>query len=226
MRILILSFLLLFTSPIHVNSQIVNGCGFKVGLTSSNQLFDYSENFVLDDETYDYRYGLNLGLFAELFNVQYFSLIIDLSYNQKGMTDNTIATYVDTTSMGYSSRKLSLDRRLDYFTISTNIRTRYDFNNFSPYILTGFRYDIFLEMKIEKLFNGTGINKIAPDDFWENYKGNTFGYNIGIGIEIKNLVTFPIILEWVYNHDLSKIKFHENLEIQNISSELKIGMKF
>ena len=210
----------------YVNSQIVDGYGFKVGLTRSNQLFDYSENFILDDETHDYRNGLNLGLFAELFSVPYLSFVIDLFYNQKGMTDNINASYVDTTSMGYSSYNLSLDRRFDYFTISTNIKIRYDFSNLSPYILTGFRYDILLDKKIEKLVNQSGVKRLASLDFWENYNTNSYGYNIGLGIEIENLIKFPIILEWVYNHDLSKIRIHDNLEIQNVSSELKIGVKF
>jgi len=193
--------------------------GIKAGLTNSNQLYEYSEIFILDSEDFNNRYGMYLGVFSELYISRHISFIIDLSYKQKGMIDE-----IDATLFGKSP--LEFNNRLDFLTLSNTIKFYYSTKYITPYLLTGLKYDILIAKKISSNLDSP-FGFINYYDFvYDKYNKNILGLIFGFGIETKSLICFPILIEWVFNHDLEKVRIHENLEIQNISNELRIGIKF
>jgi len=198
------------------NSQIINGYGLKIGLTSSTQKFnssDGSKNYLESN----YRLGLNLGIFVELFNFRYFRLEPELYYNQKGVEDELISTRVDTSSInGYVEEKISIDNRIDYLTLGINGKFIKEFEHFIPYALAGLRYDLYLDKEIDKLYR----------DLYKKYDEDIIGGKIGLGIEITKFLYFPFLIECSYNHDFNEVKVKDNLHLRNISYEFKIGVKF
>jgi len=218
-QIFYISLVVLFYSSAF--GQIFSSYGFKIGLTNSNQVYEYS--FLANDEEFDYRQGISLGIFAELLNSSNFSLILNLAYNQKGMLDEFSVNKRADSDLGYTSEKFNVDNRLDYVTIGTDVKTRYDLNGFSPFILTGIKYDFLVGKKIDR-----SIDKLferSIENIYDKYEGNLFGLTLGLGIEINEFLSIPFIVEWVYNYDLDGVRVNDNLKIKNLSSVLNIGIK-
>ncbi len=224
MKYFLILVLIMYFSP-NLYSQIINNYGLKIGLTSANQQFDYTD-IIIDDQKFGVRKGINVSFFAEMMEVNHFSFVLNLSYNQKGMIDKIVMTKVWGNEDGFISEKQEFDNRLDYLTISTNIKTRYELLSFTPYILTGIKYDVLLGKKIDHSFHDLEVKYDFYDRLYDQYDGNILGLTFGIGIENQEIVGIPILIEWIYYHDLTKIKINENLKIQNLSNELMIGIKF
>jgi len=110
-------------------------------------------------------------------------------------------------------------------TIGTHLKTRYDLKWFSPYFLSGIRYDILVGKKIDKSLDKIFEIQSTFSSIYEKYEGDLFGLTFGLGIEIKELISTPFIIEWIYNYDLENVRINEDLKIRNISNVFKIGIK-
>lgn len=82
----------LFLSASFCFGQLYSGYGFKVGISSSSQDWNYKENFkdIVDSNLI----GLNLGLFVEGLKYKFFSSVFEVSYSQKGFNSNIMGTHL------------------------------------------------------------------------------------------------------------------------------------
>ena len=213
-RLIILVFSILLT----VTSAKIcadTGFGFKMGLTSANQSWEYKNVPGMSSQKYDYRYGINAGVFAEFLEFQFISLLSDLYFSQKGMLAEVIYTSVEDMD-GTSGRTIEYDNRLDYIGLSLISKAKYKFDAFNPYILTGLKYEILVNKDTYKGF----------DLVYNKYDGNIFGIIIGAGVEFTEILPYDILIEGIYNYDLNSVEISNKLEIRNLAYELRIGLKF
>lgn len=193
-----------------INAQFVRGYGLKVGSTLSNQDWDYDNSSGFNFNP-DNRIGLNVGLFAELLDIPFFSVVTEFNYIQKGMTDELNITTADNPS-GIS--KVEWDSRLDYINISVLGKFRLNYLLFRPYLLLGPKID-FEIVKESNLSGG------LEDDF----ESNRIGLKAGIGTEI-NLLPVTIMAELLYDADLNELYENENLKVNTSSFDFRLGIMF
>lgn len=187
--------------------------GFKIGFTGAKQTLNY--NALNQSETFDFRYGPILGIFIELPVSKYISLEPNFYYSQKGMLVKIEKTIVSDNGDGYTTIGVSnFYNRLDYLGISINSKFKYDTGIFCPYLLTGLRYEFFIGKK----------NEIFKKIF-DTYDSNILGLVFGIGTELKEISPFPILIEGVYNYDITEVTI-QTINIKNMSYEIKLGIKF
>ncbi len=106
-----------------VNAQMIKGYGFKVGMTSSLEKWNFNSELSNDFET-NSRLGLNISGFLEMLDVPFIGIIAELGYTQKGMTEQLPLTLILDTD-GSSGNKIKIDNRVDYLIFSLALKVNY-----------------------------------------------------------------------------------------------------
>ena len=208
-------YLILFTLFIISTSQaqLIRGYGLKAGATSSSQNWDYNISCVSDfiPET---RWGINVGVFSEFFNISYLSLVTELNYIQKGMKEVLPVTTI--TNPDGTGEYVTWDTRVDYLNLSALGKLRLDFNLFTPYILFGPKVD----------FEITQEHSLGSADIVEeNFNEVMYGLKIGIGSEVK-FDSFSLLAEILYDYNFNDLYEGEYLTVTSDSFDFRIGIMF
>jgi len=204
--------LILFTFISNSQAQLIRGFGVKIGATIANEDWDYS--YLPTDFEPDNRWGLNLGVFTEFLNIPYFSLVTELNYVQKGMTEEFPVT--TTTNPDGTGEYITWDTRVDYLNLSALGKFRLDLSRFIPYILLGPKIDF--EINQENSLDWTNVVE-------ENFNEVMYGFKIGIGSEVE-LGTFNLFAEILYDYNFNELYENENLIVTANSVDFRIGIMF
>jgi hypothetical protein len=210
-KIIVLIFMCFIYST--TQAQIVRGYGLKIGGTIANQNWEYvpSIGVSLDPEN---RVGFNFGIFTELLDNPFFSLVTEVNYLQKGMKQEVEQTTV--ANPDGIGEFITWDTRVDYLNLSALGKLRLNVGIISPYIIAGPKIDF----EINK-----SLSLIEANIVEQNFKKNIFGFKVGIGGEV-NLVVVNLLVEFLYDSDLNDLYKNENLKVNSNSFDLRVGIIF
>jgi hypothetical protein len=195
------------------NSQPIKGYGFKLGVNHANQEWTYAPQ--IDIRFFpDSRWGLNGGIFFEFLQVPFISMVGEINYSQKGMEYHSVVTNPNDPSG--TGETIALDNRLDYLDLRVLLKLGKSYPDFSPYLLAGPRFDYQVAESVAQEFELT----------FKDFKKEVYGISIGAGVEISSVISFPVLIEFVYNYDFSKLYETENLTIKNKDFEIRAGIRF
>jgi hypothetical protein len=201
--LIMLALLTLFAST--GDAQIVKSYGFKIGTVTATQSFDYSVRLSLPTE---YRWGIDASAFVELFPTQYFSLLSELHFIQKGFSIPLVET---TIAAPEGTGQIIINRpRLDYLAIPLLAKFRMESGAISPYIFAGPRIDVLL----------------GKDDISLEYVRSDFGATLGIGAEFSVMAAPSFLIEGRYSPSFRHAFENENVTVTNKSFEILVGAMF
>lgn len=205
--------LIIFSFISTSQAQIVRGYGFKLGTTIANQDWKYisSLNITLNP---DNRMGLNVGVFVELLNNPFLSIVTEVNYIQKGMKKDVEKTTVS--NPDGTSEFITWDTRVDYINLSAFGKFRLNLGIVSPYVIAGPKIDF----EINKVFSLNEANVVE-----KNFNKNRIGFRVGIGTEI-NLISLNLLAEILYDADFNELYENENLKVNSNSIDLRVGLMF
>ena len=190
-----------------------NDFGIKVGVSVSNQSYQY-KTMKMDRHFKNYT-GLSIDLFGNTLQSDHLALAGQLSYAQKGCTEEVFSAYVDPNSPeGYANGgKIKLINRVDYVSASVLGRMRLDLNVLKPYVFFGPRWDFPIR------------TKSISSSIYDHLKNN-WGLSAGIGAEFGFFRPERMLVEFQYSPDLGGIFESDALTVRKTSYEVKLGFVF
>lgn len=199
----------------NVHAQPLPEWGIKAGTTISNQKWDFSVPGI--DRDVDEYVGLNIAILGKVIERDFFSILSELSYAQKGTTEEINSTYVDTTNHGYiETEPIRFKNRFDYVSVSLYGKFEHRFGRLEPYIFVGPRIDFLLKT------NSQTIPKIIH----ENFDSPNFDLSLGVGTEINTALPFKTLVEFQYHPGVTNSYDSAALSIKEYSFEIKLGAIF
>lgn len=205
-RLLFIS-LLFITSNSIIFSQIINNYGIKVGYVHSTQ--DYSIKDI--DNLINWKSGVSVSAFIDLFDVNSFSLSPEIKYIPKGSTTE----FVTTGPTGPEpNRKITQHVNHNFLSIPVSIKYNMKQTFGNLFFKAGPRYDILLK---------------SYDDFeyssadYSDYE-NVFGGSFSIGFEPDLILPINPFVELSYHLDFTNTFSNESLEIKHRAIEMNIGI--
>jgi len=213
MRKLLFYFIFIICSSSIIHCQIIKSFGPRVGLTYS----DISTDFF--PETYSGKTGLNFGLSSEMFPKGMFSLILELNYLQKGFNEEM----VELNDLGEKIKDVKAENKLYYLSVPLHAKFRFE-HPLNPYLSIGPRFDYLLNKENGVFHFSQGKFK---SELLNYYKDFAYGASGAIGIEIQELLSQTIVLEFRYNMDFNNsVDENNRLKIKNRSIDFWLGLNF
>lgn len=191
-------------------AQIIRSFGLKVGATNSSEYWERNDN--LPDMDPENRWGFNVGIFSELFNTKYLTLVTEANYFQKGMKEDLPVTTI--TNPDGTGEYITWDTRVDYINFSALGKMRLDLNKISPYILIGPKVDF--QINIESSFGF--LNEVE-----KNFNEVMYGLRIGAGSEFQ-FESFSLLAEILYDYNFNNLYENENLTVTSDSFDFRVGI--
>ena len=207
----IAAILLLIAAPAGADAGIIRKSGAKLAFTSAGQ--DYELTFAPDNET-ERRFGVGAGAFIEWFDLPVFSLITQVEYLPRGMKQEFNVTGPDGPEILGTS---TIENRLDYISIPVLAKARLDLGSFSPYVLSGFRFDYLLGFESED-----GVY----DPLYSRFDRSILGCSVAAGVETGALLPVGLLAEIRYNFDLNDSYATDVLTVSNNAIDLWLGVTF
>ncbi len=202
--------LLVLTAVTTIDAQLVRGWGIKVGAAFSNQSWDYKNADI--DVDWDSKTGFSAGLFAEFLDIPVVSVLTELNYVQKGVSNELILTSV----ANPAGEKTEAENTIDYIELLAAAKVRFPMVAISPYVFAGPR----VNFELGKSFNEY-YNTIEND-----LESNVAGISVGIGVEAGLVLPFSLLAEYRYDYDFSNVFENDDLEIKNSCHRIQIGIMF
>ena len=193
-------------------AQLLKNYGFKAGVTSSG--------ISVRQQYYDLgrRTGMNIGVFAEWLNSQYLSIVTEINYNQRGF----IEEMSEENNAGVFIQRVKANTRLDYLSIPLFAKLQLPLNGMIPYIVAGPRIDFLLNRSVG-VFRFSWATAESP--LAKEYRSQSVGGTIGLGIETDQLAPLPIFLEVHYDFDVTNSAREIPMEVYNNSIDVSVGVK-
>ena len=200
----LITFFLVFIN--NIQAQNLKGIGFEFGITNANQELLIQGN---ERDIWESRLGLNIGLFYEYSVLKSFSTVVKLNYIHKGVKPKIPIVSVENPDIptGYKY----FDNRIDYLSFLLSAK----FKLLPLYLITGPRYDHLINKKIE-----------VPSISYEDLEESVFGLSFGAGVQIEKILPVALILEVLYNIDLTNSYKIKNRELKNETIDFKLGIMF
>ncbi len=203
---------LLLAAQEHADAMSVRSYGVKVGLVRAGQTWDYSgvlSHLKLFDEQ---RSGISAGLYVEWLDLPVVSLVTGAEYVQRGCRGS-----IRLTSEGGPTpiATSTYNPGLDYVSFPILLKVRYGFSAGSVYALVGPRYEVLVSR------HSSGVEVV-----FDRVKSEDYGLTLGAGVEVANIVTKSIGVEFQYCPNFRKIYTAELLAIKNSSLEFKLVVGF
>ncbi|MBA4313118.1 MAG: hypothetical protein C0417_10870 [Chlorobiaceae bacterium] len=190
-------------------AQFIKGYGFKVGAVSATQTWNYNIDIHRDMEN---RWGIDAGVYVELLDLPYISILGELHYIQKGFMEEIPITTMDQPEG--TGRYLVSKPRVDYLSLPLLAKIRYNVETVSPYILIGPRFDFLI-----------GKEPDGYEIIYNKFKKNDMGISVGVGIEIPTSTIQAVLFEFKYSPTFNNSYSNDILTIKNQSFELLVGIK-
>lgn len=209
-RKIVLFILLLSISPLFGQLKY----GVKAGMTTSDQTWDVLPKFA-KFVSIDSRKGINLGVFAEFSDTKYVGVVAEINYRQKGA--NIYLDYTGKDTSGQTILPKNLEHKLSYLNLSLLGKIKYEFANFTPYIIGGLKTDYQLSSDL----NDPDLGYVASET-----TSQIWGAVIGGGIEITNLLPVSILGEFRCEFDFNKLYTEDRFQFKSNTIEFRLGVKF
>ena len=214
MKRMFITLLLLVAYRIPVEAQLIRHWGVMGGVTSSTHVIDRFDH--LRDDTRR-RTGVHAGVYAEWFNLRYFSAVTQLVYAQKGAGLRSLVNdYEHPLGTGET---VTSHARLDYLSLAVVAKAAWPFTTLSPYIEAGPRLDILLGHHGEDARSFSG--------WYDHFRHTVFGFSFGAGVQTDKLLPLHVFIESRYNIDLANsFAVHTNFSdysINNSSFDVSVG---
>ncbi len=173
-----------------------NEYGVKFGVISTN--FEYKN---ILGQTYfdDNRIGPTMGFYSQFFNYDYFNIEGGLFYLQKGGQEEIAETTVSRPDG--TGDYMTHDIHFDYLQLEINFQPKLNNKNTEIYGLVGLGVNYLLKIR----------NAFQADD---NFNNIIFSYTLGAGIEFKNILDKPVLLEILINKDMTNIYTNSDSEFK------------
>ena len=196
--------ILLFSSV--ADARVLQGYGVKAGVVIADQDFDYTfgSGFDTNDRT-----GFDIGIYAEWFDLAFFSLLTEIHYIQKGMKHDERRI----TEFGELPPR-KWDNRVDYLSFPILVKITIQTSRYSPYFMIGPRIDLFL-----------GHNSNLLEGLYDEFERVDIGGDFVIGVG-DNGAPVKILLEFRYSPDFSNAYETDLLKVKNYSFEILFGLGF
>jgi hypothetical protein len=205
--VIILCGLLLFLTDAH--SQFLRGYGFKLGGVSANQTWDYNIRVNFPTET---RWGYDVGVYIEVLDIPYISILGELHYVQKGFS-STLPVSTPAYPEG-TGENITLKPRADYLSIPVLAKIRFETTIITPYLFVGPRFDFLIARKAE------GTERV-----FDKLKRTGTGATVGVGFEIPLAFVPSLLAEFRYSPSFDNAFSNEHLTVRNRSVEIVLGVR-
>lgn len=202
-------FFIVILSSITCKAQFIRSYGIKAGSVAANQTWDYVSLNDLDTKA---RFGFVGGVFLEMLDVPYISVVAELDYIQKGFKYKVEVATVDRPDG--TGQFITHEPSVDYLSIPIMGKLRFEFTSISPYLIAGPRLDILIK-KDSKEF----------DAVFDKFSETNIGATIGAGAEI-NLINIFLFGEIRYSPTLQDDFNNDFLAVRNKSVEFILGIGF
>lgn len=204
--IILLTLLIQATS----HSQAIRNIGVKLGGVAANQSWTYSSIPSLPTER---RWGIDVGVFIEWFNMPVFSLSSELHFIQRGMKLSLpTITPQDPERTG---QLVTRSPRLDYLSLPLLAKASLNDGVFSPYVVAGPRVDFLLQTK------GEGFQAV-----FDKFEKVEFGVSVGAGIDLHAFDKVNLGFEFRFSPSLKDGYSTQFLSVRNTSMEFLIVAGF
>ena len=211
-------FALFFLCGGFLQAQAVKSIAVKSGIVWSTQNWDYKNTNV--DFQNEYRTGFHVGVNIEFLHHEYFSILAELGFAQKGFKMEVDITTPDHPEANLGTKEFKFAYKYAY--LSPMFKARKEFGGFVPYIFIGPRLDYQLEYPSE--FSSEG-SKNYYNDF-------IFGMTYGLGIEY---MFGPVGVDLIFQHQYDFTSLYKRdpteetptgLSIKNNAFIVDLGVKF
>jgi hypothetical protein len=203
MRTSALFILMLFTC----NSYAQSYFGIKSGLTLSKQQIKPSFADV------EYTKQLHFAVFYEGLRSKYLSAIGEIAYQRKGFVYD-VETTTEQEPDG-TGDFVDAGNKYSYLSVTLLGKVRYSLGDFVPYFCAGPRVDFKIGERSKALL--LYYNK------WS--KKRLYGYSLGTGLELPNLFSKIVIIEFMVSPDISDV-YVEPFDVKNRSFQASVGIMF
>ena len=215
-KALTILFVLVFLCGGFMQAQPVKSISLTSGMVWSTQKVDYKDI----DLPNEYLTGFHIGFAVEFLQHEYFSILAEIGYTQKGFKLETDITTPDFPEGGLGTKVWKY--RFSYVYLSPMFKVRKEFGGFVPYVFIGPRLDYQLDYPSD-LFS-----KESATYFNDFIFGMTYGLGIeymfgsfGVGLIFQNQYDFTL----AYHHELED-GYISGLDIKNNAFILDLGLKF
>jgi Outer membrane protein beta-barrel domain len=210
MRKMVLPLLVTLLSYISIsNAQLIKSYGLKLASTSASQNLEYSTppwGWWSGSKTTP-KPGFNIALFAEWFNVPFFSVVSQIEYAQRG-------AHLEYAVPG---GRWSTDGRVDYLSVPLLAKVTVPMGPASPYLLAGPRADFLVGYQDVEIQPNT-------NPLYSNFKKAILGGSIGLGVETGSLLPVALLAELRYNVDFFDSYNKDNLKVRNNAIDVWLGV--
>ncbi len=214
LRFISVAALLSFASA---QAQLLNAFGVKAGINSSTSNIELR---AFGGESLDTkrRTGIHAAIFAEWLKLPVFSVVTQVEYAQRGFIDEIPVTGEDSPELlGYATS----NTRLDYLSVPMLLKLKIPGASILPYVLAGPRFDFLVNREAGnyELGNMSFPNLFAPD-----FKDQTTGGTVGLGMTTGKALLLPLLLELRYNFDFNDSADTRAIRAKNNSVDVWLGI--
>ncbi len=217
-KALTILFVLVFLCGGFMQAQLVKSISLNSGMVWSTQKFDYKDiNYDLPNE---YLTGFHIGFAVEFLQHEYFSILTEIGYTQKGFKLEVDITTPDFPEGGLGTKVLKY--RFSYVYLSPMFKVRKEFGGFIPYVFIGPRLDYLLEHPTDE------FSEESAKYFNDFIFGMTYGLGLeylfgsfGVGLIFQNQYDFTL----AYHHELEE-GYDSGVDIKNNAFIVDLGVKY
>jgi len=192
------------------SGELWRSYGVKGGACSATQIWDRGSQI---DQGTGYRWGVDVGIFAELADIPPFSLSTEIHYVQKGMKyDIPVTTEQFPNGTG---EFITVDPSLNYLSVPLLAKLRVDLSRSEVYLLVGPRFDFLLSSDGDGQF----------DSQIKRFNSFDFGGTIGVGFQTRTILGLATGVEFRFSPSFQSGYEDDFVTITNRSFEflLTIG---
>ena len=211
-------FVLVFMCGGFMQAQLVKSISLNPGLIWATQKWDYKNTNV--DFQNEYRSGFHIGVNVEFMHHDYFSILAELGFAQKGFKMEVDITTPNYPEGGLGTKELIYAYKYVYF--SPLFKARKEFGGFVPYLFLGPRLDYLLEYPTDE------FSKESATYFNDFIFGMTYGLGLeymlgsfGVGLIFQNQYDFTL----AYHHELEE-GYDSGVDIKNNAFIVDLGVKY
>jgi hypothetical protein len=203
--------------------QVITSYGLKTGITSAWQTEFYGNG---ESKGLGNKRSINFGIYAEWCKSSWYSINTELNYSSKGMKTNTPPLVNGQYPVLAGEYQSVL--HLNYLSLSILPNIYTEIQSIKIYAFAGPRFDI-------ELTHSSDISGPEPtrtdysleiENQLNSYKSFQFGFALGLGVQIKELLPFSFGVEARYNPDITKAYDTERLYIKNNSMDFLLTIEF
>ena len=214
-KLILLSILFIVGCGI-IKAEFINSYGIKVGIVNAKQDWHYlgsASSLNNSDFMSKSTEKLLLGGYLEHIINPKLSVKSGFEYIQKGAQSKCNIVMNEMGSPTGDCVTSTID--LDYLSAPIELQYTHKYNNYIPYGLIGFKYDILINKK-ESWIGG---------DILENINNSDYSLTYGIGI-MKDIEKYNIGLEIRNSHPLNSAYSTDFLEIKNFTTDISLLFQF